>query len=118
MDINSSSSSSVPVASMIQDLARHSYLGDNLRDVRPRLSLNRSPSSAAGSESSVSRWSLSSGGRGRLDQVYDSILIALPDLVLFPGEKQQQLTEEKMCYSISICDETVCDRPAIRRLIM
>jgi hypothetical protein len=50
--------------------------------------------------------------------VYDSILIALPDLVLFPGEKQQQLTEEKMCYSISICDETVCDRPAIRRLIM
>jgi len=119
MDINSSSSSSVPVASMIQELARHSYLGDNLRDVRPRLSQNRSPSSAAGSESSVSRWSLSSGGRGRLDQVYDSILIALPDLVLFPGGKQQQLTEEKI-YSISICDETetVCDRPAIRRLIM
>ena len=31
--------------------------------------------------------------------------------------EEQQLTEEKMC-SISICDETVCDRPAIRRLIM
>ena len=93
MDINSSSSSSVPVAMMIQEPARHSYLGDNLRDVRSRLSLIRPPSSL---ESSVSRWSLSSGGRGRLDQVYDLILIALPDLVLFPGGKQQQLTEEKM----------------------
>ena len=76
---------------MIQEPARHSYLGDNLRDVRPvqlSLNMNRPLSSSSAGSSSV-RWDLSGhvGGRDQLDQVYDLILIALPDLVLFPGGK-------------------------------
>jgi len=80
------------IEEIVRDPASHSYLGSGMREVRPRQNRKRHAPSSPGSCSNemMMTWG-SDMVRDRLDRVYDLIMIALPDIVLFPGQRQAMI---------------------------